>query len=117
MFWLAEQVAGVVVVIAALTLTWRIFCWIVCGVGDFLDQPACPRRYLPGTTEKLPMQARREDHAGEAVAQDHGRSDRRNHYRQRQYPEGLGARGRPVEASQRHAGSDSGGSRWNAENF
>jgi len=38
MFWLAEQVAGIVVVIAALTLTWRIFCWIVCGVGDFLDK-------------------------------------------------------------------------------
>ena len=38
MFWLAEQVGGVVVVIAALTLTWRIFCWIVCGVGDFLEK-------------------------------------------------------------------------------
>ncbi len=37
MFWLAEQVAGIVVVIAAVTLTWRIFCWIVCDVGDFLD--------------------------------------------------------------------------------
>ncbi len=38
MFWLAEQVGGVVVVIAALTLTWRIFCWIVCSVSDLLEK-------------------------------------------------------------------------------